>query len=164
VIPRNSKGITAMAAMSDYLENKLIDFLFRGVAAPTLPSTLYVALFTANPTDAVGGTEVSTSGTNYARATIARAADATGWAATNAAGSTAASSTGTGGTTSNNAAITFNAPGGSPWGSITGFGIFDAATNGNLLWWGALGTAKTVNANDAAPSFAIGQLQIQLDT
>ena len=47
-----------MAAMSDFMENKLIDWLFRAqaigitgasAAAGTGPSTLYVGLFTANP-------------------------------------------------------------------------------------------------------------------
>jgi hypothetical protein len=153
-----------MTAMSDWLENKLIDHLFRGVAMPSFTGTLYVGLFTANPSDSGGGTEVSTAGsTNYARATIARATTSSGWAATDAAGSTAATSGGTSGTTSNNAAITFNAPGSGAWGVITGMGIFDAATSGNLLFWAPLGTNKTVNANDAAPSFAIGQLQVQID-
>lgn len=150
-----------MTAMSDFLENRLIDHLFRGVSF-SAPTALHVALFTANPSDSGGGTEVSTAGsTNYARAALAPST--TNWAATNAAGSTAATSSGTSGTTSNNVAITFNAPGSGAWGVITGFGIYDASTSGNLLWWGALGTSKTVNANDAAPSFAVGQLQIQID-
>ncbi len=47
-----------MSAMSDYLENKLIDQLFRGQAAPTT-STLYVGLLTAAPSDTGGRTEVA---------------------------------------------------------------------------------------------------------
>lgn len=152
-----------MAAMTNYWENKLIDWMFRGAAAPTLPANLYVALYTANPTDAGGGTEVSTTGTNYARVAVPRAAGATGFAATDAAGSTAATSGGTSGLTSNNSAINFPQPGSTGWGSISGISIMDAATGGNMLWYGALNTPKTVNANDAAPSFAIGQLQITMD-
>lgn len=155
-----------MSNMTDFLENKIIDWLLRGQAigitgasagAGSGPANLHIGLFTANPTDAGGGTEVSTSGTNYGRASVA--SSLANWAGTQGAGTTVASS-GTGGVTSNNAAIVFPAPGGTGWGSITGFGIFDAATGGNLLIWGALGTAKTVNANDAAPQFNAATLQL----
>lgn len=157
-----------MAAMGDWLENRLVDFIFRGVAAPTLPANLFIALFKTNPSDTgAAGTEVSTAGTNYARASVPRAAGVTGWAATDAAGSQAATSGGTSGTTSNNSTITFNAPGGTAWATgaeqITHVGVFDASTGGNMLFFGALTTAKTVNANDAAPSFAAGQMVWQID-
>lgn len=145
-----------MAAITDYLENKIVDWLMRGQAF-TPPATLYVGLFTAAPSDAGGGTEVS--GGAYAR--VAVTSSLANWAGTQSAGSTVASS-GTGGTTSNNAAITFPAPTAN-WGSITHFGIFDAATAGNLLLWSALTTAKTVNNGDAAPSFAAGALTFQAD-
>ena len=82
-------------------------------------------------------------------------------AGTQSGGSTTASS-GTGGTTSNNAAVTFPAPTAN-WGSVSYFGIYDASTAGNLLFCAALTTAKTINNGDAAPSFAIGALTIQID-
>ena len=53
-----------MAAMSDVLENKLIDWFFRGqaigitgasAASGTGPTSLYVALLTAAPSDTGGG-------------------------------------------------------------------------------------------------------------
>lgn len=155
-----------MAAMSDFLENKLIDWLFRGqaigitgasAAAGTGPTNLYVALLTAAPSDTGGGTEVS--GGSYARVAVSSAL--ANWAGTQAAASTTASS-GTSGTTSNNATITFPAPTAN-WGSITHFGIYDASTGGNLLIHGALTTAKTVNNGDAAPSFAAAALSFQID-
>jgi hypothetical protein len=145
-----------MSNMSDYLENKLIDFLFRAQAF-TAPTVLAVGLFTANPSDAGGGTEVS--GGSYARVNLAPSL--ANWAGTQSAGSTTAS-TGTSGTTSNNSAITFPAPSAN-WGVITGIGIFDATTAGNLLFWGALTASKTVNSGDAAPSFAAAALAPQLD-
>lgn len=148
-----------MAAMSDYLENKLIDHVFRGVAY-TAPTNLYIGLLTAAPSDTGGGTEVSTTSTGYGRVTVA--ASVSTWAATNGATTTTNPSSGTTGTTSNNAAITFGVPT-ATWGSITHFGIYDAATAGNLLFWGALTTAKTVNNGDAAPAFAISALSIQID-
>lgn len=130
-----------MSAMSDYLENKLIDQLFRGQTAPPT-STLYVGLLTAAPSDAGGGTEVS--GGAYAR--VAVASSLANWAGTQSAGSSTAS-TGTGGQTSNNTAITFPTPT-AGWNTVTHFGIYDAATGGNLLFWGALTIAKTINEAD----------------
>lgn len=141
-----------MSAMSDYLENKLIDQLFRGQTAPTT-STLYVALYTAAPSDSGGGTEVS--GNNYSRASVT--SSLANWAGTQSTGSTTASS-GTGGSTSNNAAITFATPSAS-WGTVTHFGIFDAASTGNLLFWGALTTSKTINSGDTV-SFPAGTLSV----
>lgn len=155
-----------MAAMSDFLENKLIDFIFRGqalgitgasAAAGTGPTSLYLGLFTANPSDTGGGTEVT--GGSYARVTVASAL--ANWAGTQAAASTTASS-GTNATTSNNGAITFPAPTAN-WGVITGFGVFDSTSAGNLLLWGALTTSKTVNNGDAAPAFTAAALSFQID-
>ena len=145
-----------MAAMSDYLENRLIDQLFRGQAY-SFPSTLYIGLYTAAPNDAGGGTEVS--GGSYARVSVG--ASLANWAGTQGAGTTVAS-TGNSGTTSNNGAVTFPAPTGN-WGQVTHFGIFDAASGGNLLFHGALTTPKTVNNGDAAPSFSAASLSIQID-
>ncbi len=130
-----------MSAMSDFLENKLVDQLFRGQSAPTT-STLYVGLLTAAPSDSGGGTEVS--GGSYAR--VAVTSSLANWAGTQGAASTTASS-GTSGQTSNNAAITFPTPS-ATWGTVTHFGIYDAASGGNLLIWGALTIAKTINQAD----------------
>ena len=155
-----------MAALSDVLENKLIDFLLRGqalgitgasAAAGTGPTSTYVALLTANATDVGGGTEVT--GGSYARVTVA--SSLANWAGTQAAASTVASS-GTSGTTSNNIAITFPAPT-AAWGVVTGIGVYDATTAGNLLFYSALTTSKTVNNGDAAPSFAAAALTFQID-
>ena len=155
-----------MSAMADFLENKIIDFIFRAQAlgvtgatagAGTGPATLYVGLVTGAENDAAGGTEVS--GGSYAR--VAVTSSLANWAGTQSAGSTTAS-TGTGGTTSNNNAVTFPAPTGN-WGVCVGFGIWDATTTGNLLFYGALSVNKTINNGDAAPSFAAGQLSIQID-
>jgi hypothetical protein len=145
-----------MAAMSNYLENKLVDHIFRGVAY-TMPSTLYIALFTVTPSDAGGGTEVT--GGNYARAPLAPST--ANWAATNAALSTANPSTGTGGTTSNNTVVSFNAPS-AGWGTVSHFGIFDALSGGNLLFWGALSANKTILSGDAV-SIQPSQLTVQID-
>jgi len=145
-----------MGMISDYLENKLIDQIFRGQAY-SFPTTLHVALLTASPADAGGGVEIS--GGSYARVPVV--GSLANWAGTQAAASTVASS-GTSGTTSNNGAITFAAPTAN-WGVASHFGIYDASTAGNLLFYGALTQAKTINNGDAAPSFPAGTLSLQLD-
>jgi hypothetical protein len=142
-----------MSAMTDFLENKLIDQIFRGQSAPTT-ATLYVGLFTGAPSDAAGGTEVSTNA--YAR--VAVTSSLANWAGTQSAGSTVASS-GTGGQTSNNTAITFPTPTGGGWGTVTHFAIFDAATGGNMLLEGALAISKTINEADTV-SFPAASLAI----
>lgn len=132
-----------MANLSDFLENNLINHLFR-TASYSKPAGLHIALFTAAPNDAGGGTEVT--GGSYAR--VARAPGDANWAATS----------GTNGQTSNVAAINFGTATAN-WGTITHIGIFDASTGGNLLFWGALGTSRTINNGD---SFEIpaGQLTV----
>lgn len=145
-----------MAAFSDYLENKLVDQIFRGQAY-TFPSKLYVGLLTAAPSDTGGGTEVS--GGSYAR--VETNASLAAWAGTQSAGSTTAS-TGTSATTSNNNAVTFPTPTAN-WGSVTHVGLYDASTGGNLLVWGALTVAKTINNGDSAPSFQAAAFAFQID-
>lgn len=143
-------------ALTDYAENKLIDYLFRAQASG-IPATWYVALFTACPTDSTAGTEVS--GGSYAR--VAVTSSLANWAGTQSAGSTTASS-GTGGTTSNNNTITFPAPTAN-WGVVACWGLMDAASGGNLWVFSALTQNKTINNGDAAPSFAAGAATFQID-
>jgi len=137
-----------MGALTNFLEDKIIGHLFRA-AAYTAPTTLYIALFTAAPGEAGGGTEVT--GGSYARVAVANSA--TEWDAT-AAGD---------GTTANTNTATFPAPTAS-WGQVTHWAIMDAASAGNMLAYAALGTPKTINNGDAAPSFAAGALTFQIDS
>lgn len=141
-----------MSALSDYLENKLVDQLLRGQTAPTT-STLYVALLSSAPFDSGGGVELS--GGAYSR--VAVTSSLANWAGTQGAGTTTASS-GTSGNTSNNIAITFPTPT-ATWGTATHFGIYDASSGGNLLFYGTLTIAKTINASDTV-TFPIGSLSI----
>lgn len=139
-----------MSAMSDYLEVNFIKHIFR-TGSLTKPTVLGVSLHTANPTDVGNGAEVSVTDTGYARVDTPPL-DAN-WDATS----------GTDGHTSNTADITFPTPtGGTNWGTITHFGIWDAATAGNLLFYGALASSKTVNQGDPAPKFVAGALDITL--
>jgi len=109
---------------------------------------VYVALYTAAPSDSGGGTEVS--GGSYARVAVAPA-DAN-WSA----------SDNIGGHTDNVAAVTFPTPSAN-WGTVTHFAIHDRLTAGNLLFHGILAAPKTVNNGDPAPSFAVGALDVTFD-
>lgn len=133
-----------MSAMTDYLEDNIVKHIFR-TGSYTKPAALWVRLFTAMPGETGGGTEVT--GGSYAA--VQRDPLDANWTAT-AAGD---------GHTDNAAAITFPAPTAN-WGVIVGFAIADASTAGNMLIYGALTVNKTVNNGDAAPSFAIGALDV----
>lgn len=154
-------GVTALApttaqagALSDYLENKLVDHVFRGTAY-TAPATIYVALYTSACSDSAGGTEVT--GGSYARASLATGT--TTWANTQASGTGA--STGTNGTTSNSSTISFATPS-AGWGTVTHIGLLDASTSGNLLVCTALTVSKTINTSDTV-SFPAASLTVQFD-
>lgn len=127
-----------MAALSDHAEKLILDWMMTAGTAAR-PSAWYVALYTAAPSDAGGGTELSGSG--YARETVAFAAATSGT-----------------GTTSNTGVVIFTADGGD-WGSVTHMGIHDASSGGNLLWHGSLAAAKTVADGDTL-EFAVGNIDL----
>lgn len=145
-------------ALTDYGENKLVDALLRGQAIGT-PATWYVALYTDTCSDSGSGTEVSTSGTAYARQGVT--ASLANWAGTQSAGSTTASS-GTGGTTSNNGAITWSAST-AAWGTIQSVGWTDASTAGNRWICINLTSSLAVSGSGFTVSFSAGQLSFQID-
>lgn len=126
---------------SDYLENAILDLILGGTAL-SAPATVYVALFTAAPSDSGGGTEVS--GGSYVRKSVTN--NSTNWPAAS------------GGSKSNGTAITF-ATATASWGTVVAFGIFDASSGGNLLYWADLTASKTVGSGDTA-SFAVGALTV----
>lgn len=145
------------ASFTDYFENKIVDHLLRATAfSESSPASYFVSLHTAACSDSSTGTEVSGGG--YARVSVSRATSA--WTGTH--GTTSGASSGTNGTAGNAAAIAFPAPTAN-WGSVTHFGIFDASTAGNMIICQALSIPKTINNGDAAPSFAINALTIQVD-
>jgi hypothetical protein len=133
-----------MAGKSDYLENKILNYIFNG-GTFTAPTTVYVGLYTSAPTDAGGGTEVS--GGSYAR--VAITCNTTNFPTTSD------------GQIENAVAQNF-AQASAGWGTVVAFGIFDALTSGNLLYWGTVSPSKTVAAGDTL-SIAINQLQISED-
>jgi len=138
-----------MAGKTNYLEDLIINCVLRGSTFPSWTTgNHYAALWIGDPTDTgSGGAEVT--GGSYARVAIARASGS--WdAPTDVSGSQS---------TQNTAAITFPAPTAN-WGTVTHLQIMDASTAGNALYNAALGTSRTINNGDGAPSFAIGALDI----
>lgn len=114
-----------MSAMTNFLEEKLLNHVLRNTTY-TSPTTVYLGLFTAAPGETGGGTEVS--GGSYARQAVTFGPYAAG-------------------SVKNSADITFPTAT-ADWGTITHVAIFDAATGGNMLLYGALTTSKTVQSGD----------------
>ena len=127
-------------SFSNYLETEILDHVFGG-AAYTAPSTLYLALHTANPDEDGSGTEVSTSGTAYARATVAF--------------------TTSGNTTSNTGAVEYSTATAN-FGTVSHVAVWDASTGGNMLAYAALTSSKTIETGDVFRVPA-GDLDITLD-
>jgi hypothetical protein len=138
-----------MAGKSAYLEDKLLNWL-KGTAFATAPTTVYVALFTTNPTADDGTGVVEVAGSNYARAAITTSS---GWSAISGSGVSPHQ-------ISNSGVVTFATPSGS-WGTIIGIGLYDSLTVGNLLYWSTI-TSQAI-ASGVVASFAIGALIITDD-
>lgn len=128
-----------MAGFSDFLETAVLN-LFRGTDI-TAPAAVYVGLFSAAPNDAGGGTEVTTT---------LRAAGRV--AATFAAPS--------GGSIASDAVVDFGAAEGSA--SVTHYGLFDAASGGNLLAYAAVTTPLAITPGILV-EFPIGAITVTLD-
>lgn len=140
-----------MSSFSDYLENGVIQHVLRGVPLPQ-PATIYVALFTADPTDAnVTANEVQVAAwPAYARQ------DAAGGGAISSGWSAPAN-----GVTSNAKAVTYPANNGAGSVVVTHVGLYDAISGGNLLFQSALPSSKTLSPGDVL-AFAIGSLSVTL--
>lgn len=143
-------------ALSDTAENKVVDALLRGQALGA-PATWYIGVTTDLCTDAGSGTEPS--GGAYAR--VAVASSLANWSGTQSAGSTVASS-GTGGTVSNNAAITFPEST-AAWGNIQAVRWYDASTAGSP--WICIDLTSPFNVTGAGVTlkFNAATLQFQID-
>lgn len=129
-----------MAEMTDYLEDALLNHTFRN-SAYTSPTNVYLALYTAAPSDAGGGTEVANAN-GYAREAITFSAPS-------------------GGAVTNSNTMTFTASGGA-WGTITHAAILDSGTHGagNMLMWTDIssvvigdGDSVTFSSSDVTVTF-----------
>lgn len=103
-----------MAGWSDTVENAILD-CYLNQTNITAPTAIYLGLYSSNPTDAGGGTELS--GNNYSRVDVTLSFGA------------AAS-----GACTNNVAIDFPVASG-VWAAATSFGLFTASSGGTLLAW-----------------------------
>jgi len=137
-----------MAGFTNYLEDKVINHVFGGTAY-TAPTSWFVALYTAAPTDSASGTEVSGGG--YVRQSVA-------WTI---AGSGTAQA-------SNTSALTYPAAT-SDWGTVTHAAVVDAVSSGNIMAYETLtktdfttANPKTVNTGDIFQIDA-ANLKVQLD-
>ena len=125
---------------TDYLDEQLLKWAFSSQAFPASP-TIYVALFTAAPTKAGGGTEVTGGG--YARVQTADS----DW-----------NVTGPLWTSQNVFVIDFGIATAS-WGTVVAFALMDALVGGNMLWFDAVTTSQTVDSGEPAV-FNISALQV----
>lgn len=125
-----------MTQVSDYAEDNFQDLAFRNQAWAS-PTTVYVALFTTAPDDSGGGVEAS--GGAYVREPIAFDAPSSG-------------------VTQNTDIETWT--GTAAHGTVVAWGIFDAVTVGNLLFWDTVDTSQPFNVDDTV-RFSVGALIIQ---
>jgi len=127
-----------MAEMSNYLENALINATLRNTSYTSV-ATIYVALYTTDPTDADTGTEVT--GGSYARTSVTFGAPSNG-------------------VSTNSADVTFPTCT-AGWGTVTHIGLKDASTAGNLLYHTPLDTSKTIDSGDIF-KISTGNLSVTL--
>lgn len=123
-------------AKSTYLRQAVFNAALRATAF-TGPATVYMSLHTAEP-GLTGASEVT--GNAYARTAVAFAAP-------------------TNGSGNSSAAVTFPAPTPAAWGTVTHFGLWDAATLGNLLYEDVLANAVATSVG-VALSFPAGNVTV----
>lgn len=127
-------------SFSNTYETHVLNYVFTTTSV-TRPTAWYLALFTSNPAEDASGTEVTTTGTAYARQS--------------------ATFTVSGNTASNSAAIEFPTATAS-YGTVTHVGVYTASSGGDLIAYAALSTSKAIDTGDVfrVPS---GDLDVTLD-
>lgn len=129
-----------MTAFSNYAETLVLTWIFTSDAA-TRPTTWFVGLHTADPTEVGNVSELS--GNGYARQSVTFTAPASG-------------------ATENSALLTFGPNTTTNWGTVTHLSVWDASTTGNCLAKGALSSSVAINVGDSL-TIAAGALDITLD-
>jgi hypothetical protein len=130
-----------------HFSNKILDLVFGGTAYSARPTTLYFALFTVAPT--IAGTATEVTGGSYARKGVA--ATTTNFPKITTIGTD----------TMKNAAAIQWASASADWGTVVAWGIYDAATGGNLLFYETLSSSITIT-NGQRPSIAANAAVISL--
>lgn len=131
-----------MAGKTNYAETKTLDAWFGNTAIPA-NATLYLALFTVAPGEAGGGTEYT--GNAYARAAVTNNT-------TNFPAATAADPS----TKSNANPISFPTVTTADWTGIVAWAVMDAATGGNMLYFGTFASTQSVSVGQTASWGAAG--------
>jgi hypothetical protein len=121
---------------SDYTENKIVDHV-NGKTAWTMPAAVSMALFTTNPNFETGAGGTEASGGSYARKAVAFTAAAAG-------------------ADSNTGALVWTVGTDLAAGTYTGWGVYDAATVGNMLYGDAFAANRVVSTTGDTITFAIG--------
>jgi len=126
-----------MSAASNYTEDRTLDFWLKANSQTTsAPSTVYVALFNAD--DSAGLTSE-----NLEAGTITDECSGGAYARQSASFGTIS-----GGSVSTDANVTFPTATDNNWGTITHVAVMDASSAGNVLFYGALSTSKTIESGD----------------
>lgn len=127
-------------SFSNTFETHVLNYVFTTTSV-SRPTAWYIGLFTSNPAEDASGTEVSTSGTAYARQTVAFSVS--------------------GNLATNSAAVEFPTATAS-FGTVTHIGVFTASTSGTLIAYSALSASKAISTGDVFRVPA-GDLDITLD-
>ena len=143
--------LTVLAAGGKHYtaSNAVLNHVFR-TTSYTAPTNVYIGLFSTCPTTSTLGTELS--GNGYTRSSGIAKGDSS-WTYTAATSSNSTS------TITNANAISFPTVTTSSW-SVSCFGVFDASSAGNLLYFGPVTGAPVTVSVGATASFASSQLQI----
>ncbi|WKW35118.1 hypothetical protein [Phage DSL-LC06] len=141
-----------MSASSNYLENRVLDYWLKANSlSSTAPATVYVALFTSDPS--LGSTDE-----NLEAGTLTN--ECSGGAYARQAATFGSISNGS---VSTSATITFPTATDNNWSTITHVAVMDGDTEGsdNVLWWGRLDVAKLIESGDTF-SITSGSLTVTL--
>jgi hypothetical protein len=125
-------------SFSNSFETTVLNWAFTTGSA-TRPTAWYIALFTTDPGEASGGTEVSGGGYVRQSATFTVAGD----------------------TATNSAAIEYPEATAS-YGTVTHIAIMDASTGGNQIAYAALSASKAIDTGDIL-RIPAGDLDITLN-
>ena len=121
--------LTVGGEMSTYLQNKILNHVFKDTEFSTPGSSIYVALYRTSQDEDDSGVETSL-GVGYSRQNV------TQWAVPSS------------GSTSNAEVVSMGTASGS-WNDIISMGIRDDISAGNLLYFSDLTGSKVVNVGDS---------------
>jgi hypothetical protein len=111
--------------MTNYLANSIANAVLRNTTY-TSPANVYASLYSVAPTANTAGTELT--GNGYARQLTTFDVPAAG-------------------ATVSNVAVSFGAASGNNWPTVVAFGIVDASTSGNILFYQPI-SARNIKIGD----------------